>query len=91
MLPEGLLAGMHGCFAENNSASVWEIFIASPPEKVFIPDEVNDRKKCEKKTRFFRYLFGYCLNNVFSLLHACLLICINFAFKPLSPYCVWKE
>ena len=50
MLPEGLLAGMHGFFAE-----VWEIFIASPPEKVFIPDEVNDKKKCEKKTRFFRY------------------------------------
>ena len=55
MLPEGLLAGMHGFFAEKNSASVWEIFIASPPEKVFIPDEVKDKKKCEKKTRFFRY------------------------------------
>ena len=55
VLPEGLLAGMHGFFAEKNNASVREIFIASPPEKVFIPDEENNKKKCEKKTRFFRY------------------------------------
>ena len=46
VLPDGLLAGMHG-FLLKNSASLWEIFIASPPEKYSRPDEVNDKKKCD--------------------------------------------
>ena len=52
MLPEGLLAGMHG-FLLKNSASLWEIFIASPPEKYCIPDEVNDKKNVRRNPAFF--------------------------------------
>ena len=69
VLPEGLLAGMHGFFLLKKSALLWEIFIASSLEKVLYTRWSKWQEKCEKKTPFsilIQLLFKQC---IFSALH----------------------